>query len=471
MPEVPQCELTYAVDPGWPVPDLARAAPEGGTIDLAEHAFEATYFDTDAHTLTRLGVTLRRSGGGDAGWQLTIPGDGRATELRSRARQRTPPKTFLTRVCGVLGDEPVAMVATINTTRQVHRILDAGGTLVAEVADDDVHGVATGDEARIGAWRELEVTLGPAGDDETLVALRRLLRKAGARKGGTRSGVPRVLGDEEPGREDGAVASYLRLQSEQILLGEIRLRDGPSVDAIHDTRVAIRRLRSILRTAAPLIAGVPEELDDDLRWLAGLFHPVRDGDVLAKHLDRKLDALPPEHVLGPVRQELAQTLAADRKDALGRWEEATRDERYRRTLGAVAACHREPPVAEIAGKALRKDLEQILQTAKRKARRRLAEADQEPTRLHRARKAVKRLRYTAEAIGAEVPKAAKAGKHAKKLQGVLGDHQDLVVEAAFLRQQAAMYGAREGHNGFSYGILLAEAEQAAAKIRADRLRW
>ena len=64
-----------------------------------------------------------------------------------------------------------------------------------------------------------------------------------------------------------------------------------------------------------------------------------------------------------------------------------------------------------------------------------------------------------------IPKASALADRAKELQGVLGDHQDLVVEAAFLRYLAARYGAQPDHNGFTYGLLMAGAEEQAAEIR------
>ena len=58
-----------------------------------------------------------------------------------------------------------------------------------------------------------------------------------------------------------------------------------------------------------------------------------------------------------------------------------------------------------------------------------------------------------------MPKAGKIAKAAKKQQTVLGDHQDLVVAADFLRRQGAQTGGRAGHNGFTYGLLMARVEE------------
>ena len=88
----------------------------------------------------------------------------------------------------------------------------------------------------------------------------------------------------------------------------------------------------------------------------------------------------------------------------------------------------------------------------------------QPSYIERAR-ATKRLRYAGELLTPHVPQAEKIAKKAKKMQTVLGEHQDLVVAADFLRRTGARNGVRPGHNGYTYGLLTARVEQEAAKIR------
>ena len=54
---------------------------------------------------------------------------------------------------------------------------------------------------------------------------------------------------------------------------------------MHDMRVAVRRLRSLLRTAEPMLdRGWVEALRAELDWLAGRLGDVRDLDVMIEHL-------------------------------------------------------------------------------------------------------------------------------------------------------------------------------------------
>ena len=55
----------------------------------------------------------------------------------------------------------------------------------------------------------------------------------------------------------------------------MQLRRGH--DPIHDTRVAIRRLRSTIRVFGKLVdSSAAGHLDEELKWFAGLLGEVRD---------------------------------------------------------------------------------------------------------------------------------------------------------------------------------------------------
>ncbi|MDQ6714671.1 MAG: CHAD domain-containing protein, partial [Actinomycetota bacterium] len=103
---------------------------------------------------------------------------------------------------------------------------------------------------------------------------------------------------------------------------------------------------------------------------------------------------------------------------------------------------------------------QLLKAARRKVRRRLAGAT-DAHEVHQARKAAKRLRYAADLLEPHDKTARRTAKRAKGVQTRLGEHQDLVVAAAFLRRQSA----GPVRSAFTYGLLVARVEQQAATIR------
>ena len=87
--------------------------------------------------------------------------------------------------------------------------------------------------------------------------------------------------------------------------------------------------------------------------------------------------------------------------------------------------------------------------------------------LHRARKAAKRARYAAE-LRRPLDKSSavkRAEKHYKRIQRVLGDHQDSVVASDVLRRFALTAGTAAGENGFTFGLLYAREQQIAETLR------
>ena len=470
MQRLREREVTFKVKRSWQMPDLNGLQPAGGSVDASTDELQATYFDTPQSTLQRLGVTLRRrTGGADAGWHLKVTDGPARTEFQSRAKNPRLPEGLHRRIAGVLAGEELTEVATISTTRQATRLRDQHSALVVEIADDQVSGATLGDSRTLDRWREVEVELGPAGDEDVLTKITKIFRRTDARPAKQQRKLDRLItvnGAEPPSDKlCRAVAAYAREQVVAILLGDIALRDQPGSEAVHKTRVAIRRLRSTLRNFGPVFALEPEaaaDLDETLRWLAGLLSPIRDCDILARRLTAELAELPVERVLGPVAREIVTTVAADRAAAVKVWREAWSDERYPMIMTTLKQWLVEVPVerSDLTGPA-------VIKKARRKVNRRLKDAADDPAELHRARKATKRLRYAGELLTGQVPKAEKIAKEAKKVQSVLGDHQDLVVAAQFLQRAGVQAGVRPGHNGFTYGLLTARVEDQAARIRAD----
>jgi CHAD domain-containing protein len=275
------------------------------------------------------------------------------------------------------------------------------------------------------------------------------------------------------------VGAYLTVQCGVLTESAAALRDGKNV--IHRTRVAARRLRSTLRVFEDLFEGPQAAwMDSELQWWAGVLGAVRDLDVLEPRLEARLAALPDDLVLGPVRAELAETVAARRQRARADLVDALESPRYRQLLATVGAWTDDPPFTAAADRPAAKAARYV-KRADRKVTKRLAEAVEayrvaDPAAgelLHRARKAGKRHRYAAEAMepvwGA---KAEKVVSRRKQLQELLGDHQDSVVAGEFLRELGAGQGSAEGRNGFTWGVLygqeLANGDRVVAQLKKFR---
>lgn len=249
-------------------------------------------------------------------------------------------------------------------------------------------------------------------------------------------------------RMDDSVYTAISEQIEELLAWDRAMRsDAP--DSVHQMRVALRTIRSLLQSSSEAF-DLSEDgwVFDELSELAGVLGTARDAEVLADRYQRALDALPENLVRGPIRRRLID-------DAQGRYRSGRqasltvmRSIRYFRLLDAleslVAADRpvRAPRENKLAKTAVADGYKRM-----RRRVRAAAGAENHDSALHRIRKSAKRLRYTAAATGAaEVSEAAKA------IQTLLGDHQDSVVSRSHLAEQADT-AHTAGEDTFTYGLL------------------
>jgi CHAD domain-containing protein len=281
--------------------------------------------------------------------------------------------------------------------------------------------------------------------------------------------------NDKPDTVRDLIGRYISEQCTVIIDSEGQLRAGE--DVVHTTRVAVRRLRSTIRVFADLFdSSEAEHLEEELVWWANLLGAVRDLDILMLRQAALLAELPAELILGPVSSTIQAELAVRRKQAADAITDALNSERYRKLIGLAHHWRSDAPFTATADAAA-DAINPAITKAKNKARKRLSTAvaarrAAEPSDelFHRARKASKRYRYAVEA--AQPVWGSKADKivlKRKDLQDLLGNHQDGIVSAAFLRELGGRLGIRSGQNGFTYGVLYAR-ELAASDSLLDELK-
>ena len=480
-------EDKYDVGADFAVPNLDDLVPPGGRVEEDTVTLDNEYFDTTDRDLLRQHVTLRRrSGDTDAGWQLKVPDRKARTEIRvPLTADDSMPDELATLISGVALGKPVHPVATISTVRRRLRMLDSDGNLLTEVADDTVRATAAaasaGDGAVASDWREVEVELGETGDGTLLEAIGKRLTRDDAHPSRYPSKLSRALNPNDPSPADddsGAervrelLTAYLDTQVQAIVAGDVWLRRG--LDPIHATRVGIRRFRSTLRVFKKMMdPAARTHLDEELSWYAGVLGDVRDRQVQRARFAAAVTDLPDELVLGPVAARIENDLLAEQLRYRAEVMETVDGDRYRAVLAALARWRTAPPLTEDATAGARV-LKKAARKARRKADKRLAAAldDGDDEALHRARKAAKRARYAGELTRGLVGK--KKGKKRvaayKKVQKVLGEHQDSVVALGTLRALGARAGSTDGENGFTFGLLYGLELQAARRARDDAAR-
>jgi CHAD domain-containing protein len=464
-------EDKFEVDLDWAMPQLKRLLPDGGRLDQSVRHLEDTYFDTAGAGLRLFDIRLRRRvEGSDTGWRLNVPNGTAREELQSGARTKGLPPALAKVVTGLRAGDRLDPVARVSATRTSYRVLNFDGELALEIADDQVESGSPDGQSRLHSWREVEGQLGPAGTKKDLERARKLLRAAGATPSTVHTKLDRALGPVsskgvEPAARPGTVGelagAYIAAQCIVLASNDVRLRTGAPV--VHETRVAVRRLRSTLLTFDDVFEPAPaQELNDELSWYADLLGQVRDREVLNARLTTLVSELPPEYLRGPAEALITKTLATERDDAMQRLNAAMRTRRYQHLVHLLRGWKTAPP---LTGAGMRNENAAIkyVKAARRKADKRLRNADS-VEQLHRARKAEKRLRYAAELAEPADSRMKRVARRAKDLQTLLGEHQDAVVAANFLSTMSAS-DQEDGDSGFTCGVLMANELSRAADIR------
>ena len=411
---------------------------------LPSRSYTETYYDTAGGRLDRAGFTLRRRvENGKGVWHLTVTSDGAsALDVEALGGPAAPPaelQELLSAASAGFALTPVAKLSTKTNGKRVKR----GSHTLARV---QVSSVAVLDGRRVTeAFHEL--VLEPlAADRKELGRLEKALRRAGAKPGHASAPVARALGSEALDESPAATPDLERLrmffreQFARMLAHDPGVRLGEDPEELHQLRVATRRLRSVLRTASPLLEATwAQALRDELSWLGDELGVARDIDVLTEHLRAEAADLDPadRRALKP----LFDDLAAEGKDARSRVLEALRSERYFALLATARGrcrCAAGRRRRRLARKAARKEFDRAGQgdgRARGRAVRRGSASGSHQGQARPLRRRAPRGRRWASA-GKRLIAAAKA------FQDVAGEHQDAVVAEERIRKLAARQARR-----------------------------
>ena len=491
------------------LPDLRPLV--GGTVRLAEERLDAAYFDTPDFRLWERGLTFRhRLGEGPepGTWTLKLPAAHEAagsamldrTEVSWPGAREQIPEGARRLLQGLVRHAELDVVVELHTERRPLELHDGHGRPIA-VLDDDTVTVHGGPRDGL-RFREVEVELadaertGPADPDESIAAVVRALQQAGARR--QRSPKMATALGLEPGSRvlrpvhldrnstlETLVRRTLHAGLDRLLQHEIQLRLDPTrppVVAVHQARVATRRLRSDLATFSPALDEVwVRHTRDDLKWVGTALGRVRDLDVLTETFSRP-EKGPPIDAAG--RRELLSRVADQRRLAADELAALLDNEaRYLRLLDRLDAAVAAPPFRSGRSRhdrrrSARRDprpdnlarrvMPRLVAGSWRSLRRRVRGSGSTPSNrdLHRVRIKAKQLRYAAEAAAPVIGKRARrTAEKASSLQTVLGDFHDAVTAEEWLWNEALRSSP---WGSFSAGQFTAAMRQ---RQRALRRRW
>lgn len=455
----PEREIKLSIPSDFRIPGSLGAR-------LPARTFKSTYVDTPDHVLASHGVTLRRRVEHRRGvWQLKLPAGESRLELELDGPATTPPQSLTDLLFLHLRGKALQPVVTLWTRRAGVRVCDGGGS-VADIVVDTVRAEADG--RSMGILRECEIELAE-GDPSFLTQLEATLRQVGAGDHDGRPKVCRVLGIEPcavgaPLLVDAPltqhVSVFLSALVETLTRWDPFVRLGVDPESLHQMRVAVRRLRAVLRTLRPLLSGEQAEpLRAELAWLGGVLGQVRDLDVQIDYFQQEVRGLDPCD-RPPVRR-LLRALTGDRTRAQQDLVGQLRSDRYLTVVDRLRLFSSSPPFVETTLSV--RDL--AVKEFKRLRRSvRMLSAQTTDAELHQIRIRAKRARYAAELAAAVVGKPAWRFIDAvKELQDVLGNHQDAVV--AEKRVRAFLERAQGVHAAFAAGRMVERQQRRKAEAR------
>lgn len=439
------------------------------------------YFDGADHVLHRAGYTLRVRDKREGGVQTIKQEAAHAAGLFVRPEWERPIKG---RKPVIERDGPIAdlvkprdlRVAFVTDVARDARNVATGGARI-EVALDDGH-IRAGRRKRGLCEIELELK---GGAPEPLFALARELNaivplRIGVRskaergyalaegdEGAVAKAEPVLLDDEADAR--GGFAAIAAACVRHFRLNEPALLDRGTPEAVHQARVALRRLRSAFSSFKPLLAADPRSrtLSDELRWLAGELGKVRDLDVLIPKLEgrhRAKLAAARAVALGEARTALDSLHAREVMTDLAEWL----------AIGGWRLRPAEPLLAKEHIRTVAADILHRHRKRLKKRGRHLARLDDHHR--HKARIEAKKLRYAAEFFASLWTGKKARARHAEfiealqALQDHLGKLNDQVTAAALLDRHGIDAKSHKGR-----GKLLKKAEKAYEKLIDAKPFW
>ena len=437
----------YSVSDDYVLPDIVDVSPRvHASLETDRIELRSDYYDTARLDLARNDVTLhRRRGALDPGWQLKLPAADRAasarTEIAIANDGTTVPTELRELVVGIRQGRPLKKVARLEITRDVERLVAEDGRVLAIVSDDDVYATDLNGDRSPRRWREIEVELGDAGDEDIRQAIGDRLVRAGAHRRPTPSKLGHFLDrsstshrDKPPKSSNTAaqfVGTYLNRQATALVRADVALRVDTS--AIDETVLATRRLRSVLRTFGNFFdSDRVGALGTDLRWYSRLLRQVRDAEALRSRVAQRMSALPGPAAGDTAAARIDGQLRDERDRRHAALVQAMASRRYRDLLADLLAWIAAPPATS---KTAAENLVPAVCATQREVGKRMRDLDAtDADSMDRARKALGRALDVTE-----MAKPLLGNKRTKpqirryfEIRSVLDERRDALAAAEFL---------------------------------------
>jgi triphosphatase len=257
---------------------------------------------------------------------------------------------------------------------------------------------------------------------------------------------------------------------------------GQDGNALHQMRVALRRLRAAISLFSAVVAdNRAEAIKTELKWLARELGPARDLDTL---LVEVIQPLRKRHINEPGLVSIGKMFTRKRLKSYRQAQQAIQSARFRTLVldtvewveagpwstseDVLMRAQRETPIEIYAS-------EQLSHRYKRVRRRGARINKLDPEQLHRLRIQVKKARYATEFFSRlyDGKKAAKQCKKMKaslmRLQGCLGRLNDIVTHKALFagiidRPAAGLTEEQSRHRAFAAGLITGDQQAQTERL-------
>lgn len=344
---------------------------------------------------------------------------------------------------------------------QTHRDawpLNRGNEPVGTVALDETRILMGGGKEPVRLWRvEVEAAGEPVPELEALVAE---LQTAGGVQATALSKYetalaahdlhPTLVPDYGPTAFDASATmgmlawAVMRRHLAALVTQEPGTRLGEDPEALHNMRVAARRLRAALSLFAGCLPARAARFRNELKWVAAELGAVRDLDVQLEQVQGWQAETPDQTVFEPLQAVLQEQRQRARRQLL----RLLNSRRYERLIQSYAAFLRNGPpkrATHLAGTSALYAAPSLIVDRYRRVRKAgddLASGSL-PEAYHALRIQCKRLRYAVEFMAPLYGDPARElARHVAALQDLLGLHQDAQVAMAQLRALSRTHARR-----------------------------
>lgn len=218
----------------------------------------------------------------------------------------------------------------------------------------------------------------------------------------------------------------LKANLEKLIKNEAGVRIGLNLEALHDMRVATRRLRAAIKVFQRILPGKAQKIRTELQKLGRILGKKRDFDIFSEFIFHTVNS-----------KSISFLKLARRRNQLQKQILKMLESKYYasliKRLVQLKTVTTKKNILKVSRNRIRKELYKVLEIGT------TLDSQVDDATLHKLRIAIKKLRYICEffePIGTFIEKT-------KEIQDLLGDHQDAITGISMLIRYRSKFSEDE----------------------------